>query len=344
MPTISIDTFFACTIMIAVVMGAAVLSSEILGAHTTAYQDLNENNYLGALSEQILLNSGVPADWGSNASIVPDTFGLAKNGSSNPTELDVDKISRLNDQNAFVLSYPNVLAAARLRNIALGISLTQLLDVSVNLYLENSTTYVFEVSVSQDGAPVVASLSCYLVAQSFTTNVSGSTSPDGVGYIDVPIPNVSVGTVSLIVFARASYDPRVTAYGVYLFEDQSTEQLPTNGLLTLSPLNYTLWVNLNYSDVVLANAYAFSYEYESNLTLSSNSTYAIPAFLDNSPIVLVVTGAKASTFFIEWTAYPQIPLNEGADFSNAECYTFSYVVSVRGALYDLMFRFGGLSQ
>jgi len=348
MPAISIDTFFACTIMIAVVIAAAVLSSEMLGAHTAAYQDLNENNYLRALSEQILLNSGVPADWGSNGSIVPDTFGLAKNGSVNPTELDANKISRLNDQNAFALSYTNVLAAARLSNIALGISITQLLDVSVNLYSNNtsgnSTTYVFEVSVSQDSAPVLASLSCYLVAKNFTTNVSSNTSLDGIGYINVQIPNDSNGTASLIIFARASYDSRVTAYAVYLFEHQSTEQLPTNDILRLSPLNNTLWITSNYSDVVPENAYAFSYKYESNLTLSSNSTYTIPAFLDNSPTVLVVTGYNASTFFVECTAYPQIPLDEGADFSNADCYTFNYVVSIRGALYDLMLKFGGLSQ
>jgi hypothetical protein len=136
----------------------------------------------------------------------------------------------------------------------------------------------------------------------------------------------------------------MTAYGVYLFEHLPTAQLPTNSFLRLSPLDYNLWVNPNYSNIVLKNAYAFSYEYESNLTVSSNSTYTIPVFLDKSPIVLVVTGVNASTFFVEWTAYPQIPLDAGADFRNVECHIFSYVVDVGGALYSLKFRFGGLSQ
>jgi hypothetical protein len=348
MPAISIDTFFACTLMIAVVIGASVLSSEILGSHIVEYQNLNEDNYLGTLSENILLNAGIPANWGSNGSIIPDSFGLAKNGSLSPTELDIDKISRLNGQNAFALTYLELLNAARLKNIALGVSVTQLLDVSLTPYSNstsgNSTTYVFEVSVSQDNAPVAASLNCYAVAKNFLSSINSSTSLDGVGYVDVEIPNASNGTASLIVFARAIYDSRMTAYGVYLFEHLSTAQLPTNSFLRLSPLNYNLWVNPNYSDIILENAYAFSYEYESNLTVSSNSSYTIPVFLDESPIVLVVTGVNASTFFVEWTAYPQIPLDAGADFTNVECHIFSYVVNVGGALYSLKLRFGGLSQ
>jgi len=348
MPTISIDTFFACTIMIAVVIGATVLSSEILGAHVAEYQNLNEDDYLRALAENILLNDGVPTDWGSNGSIIPSSFGLAKNGSPSSTELDIDKISRLNSQNAFALTYPELLDAARLNDIALGVSVTQLLDVSVTPYSNdtsgNFTTYVFEVSVTEDSAPVSASLNCYAVANNFLSSINGSTSSDGVGYVDAEIPNASNGTASLIVFARAAYDSRMTAYAVYLFENLSTDQLPTNSFLRLSPLDYTLWVNSNYSDINLENAYAFSYDYGSNLTLCSNSTYAIPSFLDNSPIVLVLTGVNASTYFIEWTAYPQIPFDAGADFTNAECHSFSYVVSVGGEFYSLELRFGGLNQ
>jgi hypothetical protein len=348
MPAISIDTFFACTLMIAVVIGASVLSSEILGAHVVVYQNLNEDNYLRTLSENILLNAGTPANWGSNESIIPDSFGLAKNGSLSPTELDIDKISRLNAQNAFALTYPELLNAARLKNIALGFSVTQLLDVSLTPYSNNtsgnSTTYVFEVSVSQDNTPVAASLNCYTVAKNFLSSINSSTSHDGLGHVDVEIPNASNGTASLIVFARAIYDSRMTAYGVYRFEHLSTEHLPTNSFLRLSPLNYNLWVDPNYSDVILEKAYAFSYLYESNLTVSSNSTYTIPVFLDKSPMVLVVTGVNASTFFVGWTAYPQIPLDAGSDFTNVESHIFSYVVDVGGALYSLKLRFGGLSQ
>jgi hypothetical protein len=348
MPTISIDTFFACTIMIAVVIGATVLSSEILGTHIAEYQNLNEDNYLKALSQNILLNNGMPADWGSNGSMIPYAFGLAKSNSLSPTELDIDKISRLNSQNVFALTYQELLNAAKLNDIALGVSVTQLLDISVTPYssstLGNSTTYVFEVSVSEYNAPVKASLNCYVIAKNFLSSINGSTSPGGVGFVDIEIPNASNGTASLIVFARATYDSRMTSYAVHLFEHSSTEQLPTNSFLRLSPLDYTLWVSANYSDIILEKVYAFSYEYESNLIVSSNSTYTIPLFLDKSPIVLVLTGVNASTFFIEWTAYPQIPLDAGADFTNAECHTFSYVANVGGALYSLKIRFGGLSQ
>jgi len=187
-------------------------------------------------------------------------------------------------------------------------------------------------------------LNCYVVAKNFLCSTNSSTSPDGIGYVDVEIPNASNGTASLVVFARAAYDSRITAYAVYVFEHSSAEQLPTSSFLRLSPLDNTLWVSSNYSDIIVENAFAFSYEYEANLSVSSNSTYAIPSFLDKSPIVLVLTGVNATTFFVQWTAYPQIPLDAGADFTNAESHTFTYVVSVDDAFYNLELRLGGLGQ
>jgi hypothetical protein len=348
MPAISIDTFFACTLMITVVIGATVLSSGILDAHVSRYKDLNEDNYLRAASDYMLLNSGVPADWGSNGSTVPSAFGLAKRGSQDPFELDIDKVCRLNSQNVFALTYAQMLTAAELKNVALGVSVSQLLNVSATLYsnstLRNATAYAFKVSVSQDGAPRAASLNCYVVAENFLYRVSGNASDSGVGYVDVEIPNVSNGTALFIVFARALHDARITAYGVYPFEHLFTELGPRNSFLNVSPLNHRLWLNLNYSGIVLWNAYAFSYVYQSNLTVASDTSYTIPRILDKSPIVLVVTGSNGSTFFLQWTSYPQIPLKAGADFSNAECHSFSYVVTVEGVFYELKFCLGGLSQ
>jgi hypothetical protein len=332
--------------MVSVVIISTALSAEILNAHINGLQDSNEEEYFRAISEYILTNCGTPADWGSNNTSVPETLGLAKD-SLRPNELDIDKICRLNSQNAFALTYPDILNAAKLKNVALGVSLSQLMNISVipssKSTLGDSTTYTFMVSVSQDGAPVVASLHYYIVAKDFLSDLYNRTSIDGISYIDVELPNTSNGTASLVTFARAMHDPRMTAYSVYSFGHLFTEPWPNNMFLDLSPLNYTLSVSSNRSDIVLERSYAFTYSYQFNLTSTSNTTYAIPAILERSPIALVICGSNASTFFIEWTAYPQIPLETGADFQNSECYSFSYIVTIKATLYKFTLRFGGMN-
>jgi hypothetical protein len=349
MPTIAIDTFFACTLMIAVVIVATTLSTETLNARINQNQHVDtESSYLRALSENIVLNTGLPDSWGSDGSIIPETFGLAKNGAQNPMELDVDKICRLNSENAFALSYTDILNAARLKNVALGVSVSQLIDLSIAPYSNSTigdfTEYTFEVDTSQYDAPIAAYLHCYTVARNFLSDEYNETSASGVSYVNVEIPNSSNGTASLVVFARAKHDQRISGYKVHPFRHLSLEPLPNRTFLDLSPLNNTLWLSSNSSSAVLEDAYAFSYEYESSLALVSNMTYAIPVIQSKSPIILLVTGTDGLTFFIEWTAYPQIPLETGATFSDSECYAFTYVVNIKGALYRLTLRFGGLSQ
>ena len=158
------------------------------------------------------------------------------------------------------------------------------------------------------------------------------------------IPNSSAGTALLVVFARASYDSRVTAQGTYSFGHLSFEPSPNNTFLNLSPLNCTLQVDPNSSEVSLDSAYAFSYSYETSLSSISNETYIIPEFLDSSPQVLAVTGWNGSDYLIEWTTYPQVPLEIGANFDDAtECYSFNYIVTIDSVLYRLNIKCGGPS-
>jgi hypothetical protein len=95
--------------------------------------------------------------------------------------------------------------------------------------------------------------------------------------------------------------------------------------------------------VSLQTAYAFSYGYESALTSTSNETYIISNFLDSSPKVLAVTGFNGTDFFVEWTTYPQVPLEAGANFEDAECFSFHYVVTIEEVLYRLKVQSGGPS-
>jgi hypothetical protein len=146
------------------------------------------------------------------------------------------------------------------------------------------------------------------------------------------------------VFARAAFDERVTAYEAYSFAHLAQEPSPNHTFLGISPLNYTLSVEETSPNVTIEHGYAFSYDYQSNLTAASADTYAIPEFMDKSPTVLVVSGLNDTTPFVEWTAYPNIPLDFGSDFENSEQNVFVYTVIIKGALYKLTLSFGDVIQ
>jgi hypothetical protein len=346
LPAISIDTFFACTLLVAVALLATASLAGTMDAQINSMQGLNKEAYLRNIAEHLVTSDGTPADWGA-IGVVPSSFGLAYGESSSLYELDIDKIGRLNSQNDYALSYFQVIQAARL-NTALGVSVSQMLSVTVTLSattsLTDETAYTFRISVSQASGSVSATLQCYVVAQDFVSEVSNTTSSAGVGYVTVQIPNAASGPALLIVFARASFDDRITACGTYSFAHLSQEPLPNHTFLGLSPLNYTLNLKDNFSGITIEHGYAFSYAYQSNLTSTSATTYAIPEFVDESPTVLVVSGINGTTSFVEWTVYPDIPLDFGANFENSERNVFVYTVLVKGVFYRLTLSFGDVIQ
>ena len=347
MPTISIDTFFACSLMVSVVIIAIALSANSLGTHIAGIQDLNKEEYLKALSDYIVTSCGTPANWGSNATSTPETLGLARDGSTLPMELDIDKVTRLNSENTFALQYADILKSARLTNIAFGATISQIIDVSISLSsnstVGDSTEYVFTIRTSRQGEPVMTSLHCYTIAENFLNDSSSDTSTDGTGSVDVNVPNSSAGQVLLVAFARASQDPRMTSYGVYSFGHFSSDPLPNGTYLTLSPLNYTMSLSQKTPDATVERCYSFSHTFASNLTATSNTTYLIPRDLDDSPLILVVTGSNISTHFAEWIAYPQVPLQIGSIFTDSEAHAFEYIVVIKGNFYRLITRLGGLN-
>ena len=343
MPAISIDTFFACSLLVSVALLATASLAGTMQDQINSMQDLNKDAYLKNIAENVVKSYGTPVDWGS-AGTVPNSFGLADSESSYLYALDIDKISRLNSENGYSLSYFQASVAARLNNIALGISISQMLSITTALSSTSSigdeTAYTFEISVSQASGPTSASLQCYVVAKDFVSNVSNNTSSSGVGYVTVQIPNASNGPALLVVFARATFDDRITAYGTCSFAHLSQEPLPNHTFLGLSPLNYTLSLEAKFPDVTIEHGYAFSYAYQSNLTSTSATTYTIPELVDKSPTGLVISGLNGTSSFVEWTAYPDIPLNFGSDFENSEQNVFVYTVLVKGTLYKLTLSFG----
>lgn len=348
MPSISIDTFFACTLMVAVVLISTVLSSGILTSHINSLQGLNQEEYFQAISEYMLANAGTPADWGSNATVIPVTLGFAKTNSLYANELDVDKVSRLNTQNSYALTYLQTLTTARLKDIALRISISQLINISISLSSNsttlNSTTYIFRIRTIEDGAPIQTFLHYFTIARNFEYDAFNATTSDGTSYIDAEIPNASAGTVSLVIFARAYQDLTMTAYAVYSFGHLSPDPSPSGTFARLSPLNYTLSTDRKSSETTIQKCYALSYAYRFDIVQTAEGKYQIPKILEASPIVLVISGYSNSTYFTEWTSYPQIPFEAGADFKNAESYVYSYIVTVKNIMCRLTLRFGGISR
>lgn len=348
MPTVSIDTFFACSLIVCVALLATASFAGTMQTKINSLQDLNKDDYLKTIAEQIVTSIGTPEDWGSSGNTVPENFGLDNSASPYLYELDIDKITRLSSQSNYSLSYFQVYQAARLNKLALGISISQMLtitaELSGNTTAGDETAYTFTISVSQDQGPINASLHCYAVATDFLTDVYNTTSDEGVGTVSVQIPNVSDGPALLIVFARASFDDRLTAYEVYSFAHLSQGPSPNHTFLEMSPLNYTFNLNPKIASTTVDDCYAFSYTYQSNLTSTSNITYAIPAFMDKSPIVLVISGHNDTASFAEWIAYPDAPLEFGADFASMEKNVFVYTTSVKGALYKLTLSFGDVAD
>jgi len=342
-PATSIDTFFACSLLVSVALLATASLAGTMQDRIAAMQDLNKEDYLRNIAEHLVTSYGTPVDWGS-ASTVPSSFGLADNESPYLYELDIDKVSRLNSQNSYSLSYAQVSVASMLNNIALGISVSQMLSVTVILEstnsMEDETAYTFEVSVSQASGPVSATLQGYIVTKDYVNSVSNETSSTGIGQITFHVPNASNGPGLLVVFARAAFDDRVTAYEVYSFAHLSQEPSPNHAFIGLNPLNHMLSVEEKFPDVTVEHAYAFSYGYQSNLTATVATTYAVPEFVDKSPTVLVASGVNDTFPFVEWTAYPCVPMEFGANFENSEQNVFAYTVLIKGAFYKLTLIFG----
>jgi len=346
MPTISIDTFFACTLIVIVVFVSMAATASVAAPHIRGFQDLNEEVYLRKIAEYTVTNPGSPTNWGEIQSVSPDIFGLAKENSFS-YDLDVDKVSRISNQSIHALTYLELLTALRLEKIALSYSITQIMDITIvmtsNVTIGDSTTYNFNVTVSRDHAPLVTTLQCYVVARNFVNSTTSTTAIDGKGIVQTTIPNSSNGPALLIIFARNPYDSRITAQGGYIFPHLSLDPQPNNTFINLSPLNNTLTVTPNISGINLESGYVFTYGYESTLLPSSNSTYFIPKLLDSSPKVLAVTGWNGSDFFIEWTTYPQVPLVFGADFKFAERFSFNYLVTINEVFFNLNVQCGGPS-
>jgi len=352
MPAISIDTFFACSLMVLLVVSAMAASSMLLSPYINGVGNENIAKRYGEIAKYLLLNVGKPQDWGQKSQTIPEVFGLAKARSDIPYELDIDKVSRLNGKNQYALSYATIFSALKMSDVSFRIELNPIFEVAINLTgthpSVNETIYQFQILTEKHGIPVQAELKGYIIARNYfeAKNVSIS---DGEVSLNVTLPNEVEGPALLVIIARSVCNAKIVSFGTFAFAHNSGEPEETCNFLKLSPLNYALNVSYLYPEISLLDAYALTFNYYSSLTQTANSSqsveYGIPYFVDSSPILMAVTGLNSTSFFIEWVAYPQIPLKIGADFTESmslsDVFAYRYIVTVNSALYECMIWLGG---
>jgi hypothetical protein len=348
LPTSSFDTFFACTIILAAALIATGFVTSTMQLRIDNTKSINEQSYLQAIADHIITSPGTPSNWGTSGS-VPADFGLAVSPSTSPYELDIDKVSRLNSLNDYSISYFDMETASKLNSIALGIAVSQIMDVNIeqssSSTTNNNASFTLSILTSVDSEPVSASLNCYAVADNYLNNITGSTSDTGLGNVTVQIPTAAMDNAMAIVFARASFDDRITSYAIFNLSNSTQETLPTSEFLTLSPIDYKLSFSTNSSELIIQNGYVFSYSYRQNLAYTPGAMQcAIPEIVDKSPLIIVVYGFNNGTYFQQWVSYPQVPFNAGSNFSGSQQNVFSYTVTINGVLYKLNISLGGVAS
>jgi hypothetical protein len=352
MPAVSVDTFFACLLMVIVVVSAMAGAANLVNPSVSDVADQNLARRYEEISEYLISNAGKPSTWGQNGGAVPEIFGLARANSDNAYELDIDKASRLNAENQYAIRYADMFTSLGLSDVSFRLEIKPVFQIIINLTatfeLKDETTYQFQIRTEKNGATVETELQSYVIADGYFERTYVCASPGEISQ-NTTIPNDVGGPALLVVFARSGYNDRIVSYGVYGFRHHSAGTESTEGFVKLSPLNYSLDASFVCHGLNLLEAYSLAFNRSSVMietkSSSESATYEIPHFVDPSPTVNVLTGRNSTVFFVEWVAYPQVPLEIGADFgasaSLSDVYAYSYVVTINSATYVCTIWLGG---
>lgn len=355
MPSSSVDTFLASTVMIILTLSAILGTSKLMAPYLGDLAHRDDAERFQYLASHLLLTTGTPTNWGQLASIVPSSLGLAQAGATQPYELDIDKVTRLNSESIHSLSYPQLWQVLGVKDVSFRLEVKMLFQLSIELISDSTQggqrVYEFEVTATKSGMPITANLNSYVIVREFGNETMSSTSSDGVGTFQIGIPNSVNGTALLLVFAQATANPQMVSLGVYSFGHNSPSPLPNGTFTRLSPLDHVLNASLKYATLEVSKAQAFTFNYNFSLSLLAQGVqtveYNVPRLLDASPLVIVLTGVNGSTSFAEFVAYPQVPLQIGPDFNESiagsRIAVYRHTVTVDSALYEVVTKWGGLS-
>lgn len=354
MPTVTLDTFLACSLMLILALSAMLSVPKIVQSHIDGLQGQEKTGYYLQLIRNILLRAGDPIDWGSHPEVAPTIFGLAEAGTRSALffDLDIDKVTRLNPENEHAINYAQIFTAIGVRDVSWEIVVKPLFEISVSLasteQLTGGTRYTFTFLSQRAGQPVACDMSCFVFAADFTEKKTASTDSDGKGVLVAELPFTVNGTAALVTIAKSAVNPSIVSYNVHVFS-HNAPALPANASLTrLSPLNYSLTVEHGQADVEIAGAWCFSFDYNFSLNKISEdaqeTVYEIPRLADSGPILLLVACSNASCNSLEWVSYPQVPLQIGSEPQNssiAVAGSFTDLVAVRDAIYECIITVSG---
>jgi len=342
--------------MILLVLSAMVGTSKLVAPYLSDLANRDSTERFQHLASNLLLTTGSPSRWGQLRRTVPSSFGLARADAVDPYELDADKVTRLNSENAYSLAYSDLWQAFGVDDASFQIEIKTLFELSVQL-VSNSTqgsqnVYEFEVRAEKSGMPISAKLKSYVVLKDFVNDTEASTLSSGVSTITIGIPNSISGTALLLVFAKSAVNPQVVSFGVHTFGHNSSSPPPNGTFVNPSPLTCVLNASLAYATTEVIKAQVFTFSYNFSLTEKTAGfqtvEYVVPRLVDTSVSVMVLTGTNGSASFAEWVAYPQVPLQIGADFSESNAGSraavYSQIVTINSALYEVITRWGGLSN
>ncbi len=353
MPSSSVDTFLACSVMVILALSAIVGTSKVTTPYLNDLSGRDDTERFQQLASHVMLSTGNPSNWGQLGKTVPSSLGLARADSSEEYELDIDKVTRLNSRNIYSLTYAQLWEALGTTDVAFQLEVRTLFEVSINSASNSTqgdqTSYEFEITAKKSGMPISAELHGYVAVGNFVNETTSSTSASGVRSLTVNIPNSISGAALFLVIARTETNPHIVSFSTYSFGHNSQTPLPNGTFMGLSPLAHVL--NASFvspaTEIMRANIFTFNY----NFSLAEKAAgvqhkeYSIPRILDTSPILMVLTGNNASTSFADWVAYPQLPLQIGMDFSQStagsKIITQRHVVTINQALYEVVTKWGG---
>ena len=193
------EYLFAGLIIIVMLIGSTVMVTTMSSPASNASDKDQLKVTAEKIMTQMLLDSGYPYDWGSNTSVVPQVFGLAKYGetSRQAYELDPDKVLRLNEGLPSYVNAVNATFAANL--LGLGNSndssheaLNYGFTLEFNETLHVSTQQIglgdtYSINVTSDYAlPIIGanvSAVLYYIDDTQSTSKTALEEPNGPSYL-----------------------------------------------------------------------------------------------------------------------------------------------------------------
>lgn len=305
--------------------------------------DIDKLSYLHAIADKITSTPGSPTNWGSSTS-VPKDFGLSTETHTNTYEIDPNKINRLGSK---TISYIELERSTHLYNLALGIQVAQILNIEIN-QINNSTNnnltnFLFTVETTINSKPTSAIIHAYPIANTELPQITNITSETGLCTLTTQIPETEVSNAIFVIFARATFDERITSFAVYNYNRSNQEFTPNGNIITInSPVdNQINWVS-NVTSIIIQKGIIYSFDYTKNVTITQGiNQYTIPKIIEPSPKIIVLKGTFNGTFFQEWTSDPAV-FKIGFDFKSSEENIFPYIVLIGKNLYRIEISLGDI--